>query len=154
MRLWAALYLSIWVVFLEFLLAMIPFGQPYLIYLHAVLGLLIVAIAYSSFSQLRRTTVPGRLKRIASATFTLTLVMAVLGSLLFFNVGSGWAILYGITVWNVLLFFHVVNAFAILTQMAAVAIAYDMWEEKEFLEETRPGEIPPNPAASRSKAAP
>jgi len=25
-----------------------------------------------------------------------------------------------------------------------------MWEEKEFLQETRPGEIPPNPAQMRT----
>jgi hypothetical protein len=28
-----------------------------------------------------------------------------------------------------------------------------MWEEKEFLEETRPGEIPPYPVQARSKSA-
>jgi hypothetical protein len=38
--------------------------------------------------------------------------------------------------------------------MAAVAIAYDMWAEKEFLEETRPGEIPPNPATTRPREVP
>jgi hypothetical protein len=151
MRLWVALYGAIWVVFLEFLLAMIPFGQPYLISLHAVLAFVIVFIAYSNFVALRKTTVPGRVKRVASVTFSLAVLMAVLGPLLMFNVGAGWPIFYGITVWNAILFVHVVNAFAIITQMAAVAIAYDMWEEKEFLEETRPGEIPPNPAQRRPK---
>jgi len=154
MRLWASLYLAIWVVFVEFLLAMIPFWQPALIYLHAGLGFVIVWIAYSNFAQLRKTTVPGRVKRIASATFRLAILMAILGPMLLLNVGAGWTILGGITVWNAILFVHVVNAFAIITQMAATAIAYDMWEEKEFLEETRPGEIPPNPAQQRSKSAP
>jgi hypothetical protein len=151
MKLWAALYLAIWIVFLEFLFAMIPFWQPLLTYLHAGLGFIIVTLAYYNFAALRKTTVPGRVKRIASATFSLAVLMAVLGPLLLVNVGAGWSILFGITVWNVILFIHVVSAFAIITQMAAVAIAYDMWEEKEFLEETRPGEIPPNPAQARSK---
>ena len=151
MRLWASLYGAIWVVFLEFLLAMIPFGQPVLIYLHAGLGFVILGIAYYNFSALRQTTVPGRVKRIASATFYLAILMVILGPLLLLNVGTGWPVLDGITVWNGILFIHVVNAFAIITQMAATAIAYDMWEEKEFLEETRPGEIPPNPAQARSR---
>jgi hypothetical protein len=154
MRLWAALYAAIWIVFLDFLLSMTPFWQPLLTYLHAGLGFIIVLIAYYNFAALRRTTVPGRMKRIASATFSLAILVAILGPLLLFNVGAGWLILFGITVWNAILFVHVVNAFAIITQMAAVAIAYDMWEEKEYLEETRPGEIPPNPARVRSRANP
>ena len=150
MKLWVSLYLAIWIVFLEFLLAMIPFWQPILIYLHAVLGFGIVAIAYSNFARLRETTVPGRIKRIAHASFWLSIMMATLGPLLLLNVGTGWPILDGITIWNAILFLHVTTAFGIITQMAAVAIAYDMWEEKEFLQETRPGEIPPNPAQMRT----
>jgi len=64
-------------------------------------------------------------------------------------VGAGWPILFGLTVWNLIIFIHVVNAFAIITQMAAVAIAYDMWEDKEFLQDTHPGEVPPAVVASR-----
>ncbi|MGQ0796413.1 MAG: hypothetical protein ACT4OI_00900 [Methanobacteriota archaeon] len=58
------------------------------------------------------------------------------------------------TVWGLILFIHVVNAFAIITQAAAVAIAYDMWEDKEFLKETAPGEIPAVPASNLSVHAP
>jgi len=152
MRLWGVLYLAIWVVLLEFLLVMIPEGQSVLIYFHAALGILIVALAYYNRTALRQTTAPGRIKRIASATFWLTILLAVLGPLIFFNIGSGWPILFGLTVWNGLVFLHVVNAFAIITQMASTATAYDMWEEKEFLKETRPGEVPPPPTASSPKA--
>ena len=45
-----------------------------------------------------------------------------------------------------ILFLHVVIGFAIITQAAAVAIAYDMWEDKEFVKETAPGEVPEMPA--------
>jgi hypothetical protein len=148
MRLWGALYGAIWVVFVEFLLAMIPQGQPYLLYVHGVLGFLIVALAYSNYRALRGTTAPGRIKRVASASFSLSVFMAFLGPLIFFNVGAGGTILFGLTVWNALLFLHVVTAFGIITQMAAVAIAYDMWEEKEFLRETRPGEVPRAPTGT------
>jgi hypothetical protein len=149
MRLWAALYAAIWVVFLEFLLAMIPQGQPFLSYLHDGLGVVIAGIAYYNFAAVRRTTVPGRVKRIASWTLYLAVFTVFLGVLLVFNLGAGWPIAFGLTVWNLIIFLHVVNAFAIITQMAAVAIAYDMWEEREFLEETKPGEIPSAPTASR-----
>jgi len=154
MRLWAALYIAIWVVLLQFLLAMIPFGQPYLLVAHYALGFVIIVIAYSNFANLRMTTVPGRVKRTAVATFYLSILMGVLGALLLLNVGSGWKLFDGISVWNGILFLHVINAFAIITQMAAVAVAYDMWEEKEFLQETRPGEIPRNPATARPKPGP
>ena len=154
MRLWAALYGAIWVVLVEFLLAMIPEWRPFLIYLHAVLGFIIVFLAYSNFVNLRQTTAPGRIKRVASATFYLAVLMAILGPMVFFNVGAAWSILFGLTVWNLILFVHVVNAFAIITQMAATAIAYDMWEEKEFLQVTRPGEVPPTPTMTPSKSAP
>ena len=147
MRLWAVLYLAIWVVFIEFLFAMIPQGQPLLSYLHYGLGFVIVGLAYYNFTALRQTTVPGRVKRIAYATLYLAVLVVILGIPLAFHVGTGWPILSGLTVWNLIIFLHVVNAFAILTQMAAVAIAYDMWEEKEFLQETKPGEVPPAPAA-------
>jgi hypothetical protein len=153
-RLWAGLYGAIWVVFLDFLFAMIPFGQPFLVYLHSGLGFIILAIVYYNFTALRKTTVPGRVKRIASATFYLSILMAILGPLLLLNVGTGWRIFDDVTVWNGILFIHVTTAFGIITQMAATAIAFDMWEEKEFLEETRPGEIPLNPAQVRSRSTP
>ena len=154
MKLWGALYGMIWLVLLEFLLAMIPLAHPFLIYAHPGVGLLIVLVAYYNFGALRATTAPGRIKRIASATFSLSILMVVLGALVYFNVGSSWQILFGVSVWGAILFFHIVNAVAIITQAAATAIAYDMWEEKEFLNETRPGEVPPAPAPVRPLAAP
>ena len=145
MRLWVALYGAIWVVFLEFLLSMVPQGRPWVLDGHYVLGFLIVGITYYNFRALRKTAVPGRVKRIASASFSMAILMAVLGPLLVFNVGAGWPILTGVTVWNLILLIHVVTAFGIITQMAAVAIAYDMWEDKEFLHESEPGRVPPDP---------
>lgn len=155
MRLWVALYLMIWVVFLEFLLVMIPVAQALLLPLHAVLGVVILGAAYSNFSALRKTRAPGRLKRVARATFWLTVLMVFLGVLLFFNVGAAWNLpLVSISVYHAVLFIHIVNAFAIITQAAAVAIAYDMWEEHEFDQETEPGVVPGLPSPSPTRGPP
>ncbi|NIN69721.1 MAG: hypothetical protein GTO63_34565 [Anaerolineae bacterium] len=146
----------IWIVFLEFLLAMTPGASIVLIYLHVALGLGIIGLAYYNFSGVRGTAVPGRVKRIAKSTFQLSVAMGVLGLLLIFDVGASLTILFGVTVAGLILFFHVVTAFAIITQAAAVAIAYDMWEDREFVQETPPGQVParptPNPPAGTPRS--
>ncbi|MGC1583770.1 MAG: hypothetical protein WA766_19980, partial [Candidatus Acidiferrales bacterium] len=108
---------------------------------------------YYNYHALRQTTVPVRVKRIVSATFSMAVMMAVLGPLLLFNVGASWPVITGVTVWNLILLIHVLTAFGIITQMAATAIAYDMWEEKEFLQETRPGEIPRAPGLTTCESS-
>jgi len=147
MKLWSALYLVTWIVFLEFLLGTWPNPPAVVPYLHLLLGLGIVALTYNSYRRLRETPVPGRLKRIARATYALSILMVFLGLLLWFQVGSSWTLpLIGYTVFRAILVFHIVNAIAIITQAAAVALAYDMWEDREFDQKTSPGEIPPMPA--------
>ncbi len=141
MRLWVALYGMIWLVFAEFLLGTWPSPPAAVPYLHAALGVGIVALAYQNMVWLRRTRVPGRVKRVARATFALTILMAFLGALLGADVGASSYVL-GISVYEGILFFHLVNALAIITQAAAVAIAYDMWEDREFEKESEAGAIP------------
>jgi hypothetical protein len=144
MKLWAALYAMIWIVFLEFLLVMTPGGSSVLIYLHAVLGVAIMGIAFYNFSGIRKTRVAGRVKRISQASFNLSIVVIILGALLFFDTGKMRVVpLVNVSVYGLVLFFHVVIAFAIITQAAAIAIAYDMWEDREFEKETEPGVVPP-----------
>jgi hypothetical protein len=146
MKLWAALYAMIWIVLVEFLLAMTPGGSPLLIYPHVILGVAIVGLAFYNFSGLRKTRVPGRVKRIAQAYFNISVLVAILGALIFFEVGKAWSIpLINVSFYGIILFLHVVNSFAIITQAAAVAIAYDMWEDHEFEKETEPGIVPPMP---------
>jgi len=144
MKTWQLLYAMIWIAFVEFLLAMTPTGdrRP-LVLAHIGLGVGIVVLAFVNFTRLRATRVPGRVKRIAKSTATLSLAAGVLGVLLAVRLGATWALpLVGITVYGAIAFLHVVNAFAILTQAAAVAIAYDMWEDREFAKETEPGVVP------------
>ena len=142
MKLWAALYAMIWIVFIEFLLAMTPGASSLLIYLHIILGIAIVGLAFYNFSGIRKTRVPGRVKRISQVSFNLSVVVAILGVPLFFDMGREWALM-NVSIYGLILFFHVVTAFAIITQAAAVAIAYDMWEDHEFEKETEPGIVPP-----------
>lgn len=142
MRLWGALYALIWVVALEFLLAMTPLGQPWVGYLHLALGFAIVAIAYRNFAGLRGSTVPGRVKRIGRIAYRMSIAAGVTGLLVFFDVGASWPLLFGVTFLGLLLFVHVFVALAIITQVAAAAIGYDMWEEKEFGHDTARGEVP------------
>jgi hypothetical protein len=153
MRLWGALYGMIWIVLVEFLLAMMPDAPGWVGDLHVLLGFGVIALAYANFSGLRATRTPGRIKRVAQATLWLSVLVALLGVLLFFHVGADWTLpRIGLTVYRAILFLHVLNAFAIITQAAAVAIAFDMWEDRVFLDETRPGEIPPPPAPAESPA--
>jgi len=150
MKLWMALYAMIWIAFIEFLLEMTPGASNVLQYLHIVLGFVIIGLASYNFNGVRLTAVPGRVKRIAKTTFNLSIVCGILGVLLYFGTGASSAILFGVTFGGMILFLHVVIGFAIITQAAAVAIAYDMWEDKEFVKETAPGEVPEMPAPTTS----
>lgn len=145
MRLWGALYGMTWLVFFEILLGAWPSPPRVVPYLHIVLGLGIVLLAYSNFSHLRATRVPGRVKRIARSTFQLSLVAVFFGLILEANVGTSWVVL-GVSFFQLILFLHLVLALAIITQAAAVAIAHDMWEDREFEKETEEGAIPPPPS--------
>ncbi|VVB85798.1 Uncharacterised protein [uncultured archaeon] len=146
MKLWMALYALIWVTLIEFLLAMTPGNSPILLYLHTALGIAIIALAFYNFSGLRKTRVMGRVKRIAQASFNLSVAVGILGVPIFFGFGMASAIpVINISIYGFILFFHVIFAFAIITQASAIAIAHDMWEDKEFLNETEPGVVPPMP---------
>ena len=144
-KLWSALYGMVWLSFLQIWLAYTPIAPPVPYYVHIVLGFGVVGLAYRNSDALRATTVPGRVKRIAGATFGLSVVMALLGIAIAVGLGGTIVLGAGITGLGILRFFHFVNAMAILTQASAAAIAFDMWEDREFLQETRPGEVPPAP---------
>lgn len=152
MKLWASLYAMIWLVFLEIWLGLTPVAPPVPLYLHIILGVLLVVLAYTNYIALRNSMALGRIKRTARATFALTLLMAGLGVALYFHVGAAWTITGSITVESGVRFLHFVNAMAILSQVSATAVVYDVWEEKEFLVPTAPGEIPAAPR-SPPKAA-
>ncbi len=161
MKLWQALFAMIWITFVEFLLVMATHVPPFdgwstvLTYLHAALGFGIVALAYNNYTGVRQTTIAGRVKRTAQSTFQLSILMAVLGVILLFPDYLQWQIpVLTFTLFYAIVFVHVVNAFAIITQAAAVAIAYDMWEDKELDQTTKPGEIPAMPVPAKPAPKP
>ncbi len=147
MKLWASLYLLIWILVLEFLLVMVVPGVIVLIYLHAILGIAIIAITYYNFTKVKNTSIAGRVKRTAQACFYFSIAMLILGVLLAFNLGG--ATIIPPLIFTIVLFFHVFFALAMITQSAAIAIAYDMWEENEFKEQTQPGSVPPAPKPTK-----
>jgi len=162
MKLWQALFAMIWIAFVEFLIVMSTHVTNFasiatpLIYLHAALGFAMILLAFNNFQGVRNTTIAGRVKRTAQSTFQLSILMAILGVILLFKDPlNTWLVpIVNISLFYVLVFVHVVNAFAIITQAAAVAIAYDMWEDKEFDQETKPGEIPAMPAPAKASPKP
>ena len=146
MKLWMVLYGMVWVALIEFLLVMTPGGSSILIYLHIVIGIAIIGLAFYNFSGIRNTCVIGRVKRIAQASYNLSVTAGVSGVLIFLDIGKTTVVpVINVSIYGLILFFHVICAFAIITQAAAIAIAHDMWEDKEFEKETKPGVLPPIP---------
>ena len=79
MKLWASLYAMIWITLIEFLLVMTIRGSSVLIYLHVVLGIALVGLAFYNFSGIRNTRIASRVKRIAQACFYISIAVDVLG---------------------------------------------------------------------------
>lgn len=129
LKLWASLYLTVWLAFLEFILVWTPISTiTPLVYVHVLLGVAIFAIAYSNSSKLHRTGCPARIKRIVKATVTLAAFQGLLGVIL---VVSKMGLLPDLIA-SAASFLHLGVAIAIVTQAASTATAYDMWEGKEF----------------------
>ncbi len=146
MKLWVALYAMVWIALIEFFLVMTPGASSVLIYLHIVIGVVITGLAFSNFSGIRTTRVMGRVKRIAQASYNISVTAGISGVLIFFDIGKTPVIpVINVSIYGLILFFHVICAFAIITQAAAIAIAHDMWEDKEFEKETEAGVVPPHP---------
>ncbi len=151
MKLWMALYAMVWIALIEFLLLMTPGASSVLIYLHSVLGIAIIGLAFYNFSGIRNTCVMGRVKRIAQTSFILSVAAGIFGVLIFFDIGKTPVIpVINVSIYGLILFVHVICAFAIITQAAAIAIAHDMWEDKEFEKETEPDIVPPHPMQQES----
>jgi hypothetical protein len=149
MKLWVTLYGMIWLVFLELWLGYTPIAPPVPLYLHIVLGVAIVVLAYRNASALRASRTVGRIKRTANATFSLSVLMALLGVAIYFHLGSTVVVVSGITIDSGIRFLHFVNAMAIFSQVSATAVVYDVWEEKEFERPSEPGVVPVAPKPNR-----
>lgn len=128
MKIWKQLYLIVWLAFLQIIIILIPRIGIKLVDVHALLGIAILALAHYNYAQLKHTTAPNRLKRIAKSTAALATFQIILGVILYANIRFN----VGVPLVEVIIFLHLATALAIIAQAASVATAYDMWEEHEY----------------------
>jgi hypothetical protein len=122
LKLWARLYLLIWLAFAQFLVN--AFSEMFgVLYLHFGVGLAVLVLAIMNYRDLKGTSAPDRVKRISKTIAGMAAFDGLLGVSLFIFTGTiRWTI-------NLL---HLVVSLAVITQASSAATAYDMWEEKEF----------------------
>ena len=126
---WKAMYLIIWVAFLEILFILFsPFGDAVNLAVHVVIALAVLGLAFIAYKGVGRTSCPKRIKSITRTTWYFAIFQGVLGVAL----AAGDALSWGSVYVGVVGFMHVATALAIITQASSSATAYDMWEEKEF----------------------
>jgi uncharacterized protein YhhL (DUF1145 family) len=127
---WHATYGLVWIAFLDILLGLFqPFGYPVIIPVHAVVGLLILGLAFNIQRRVNATQCPDRIKRITRTTWYLAVLQLILGALL----AGVTSMSLGAPIVTVIVLIHAINALAIITQASSSATAFDMWEEKEFV---------------------
>ena len=127
MALWSRLYGLIWLAFAQFVLAALTEVAAFVIYLHFVVGLGVLILAWTNYATLKKTEAPDRIIRISKTTAILAVFQIIVGIVNYvlmmdFRNSLGTAV-------NIL---HLIVALAILSQASSTATAYDMWEEKEF----------------------
>jgi hypothetical protein len=141
MKTWVAMYLLIWAVLLEMLIVFFPvLGYDANLDLHMLGGVVVVVLALIVYRQVRKTSCPDRIKRIARSTAQLAVLDAVIGVPLYLTDMS----ILGVPFKEVILFLHFVLAITIIAQASSSATAYDMWEEREFA--PTPSDQPRSPA--------
>jgi heme A synthase len=127
LALWSRLYGLIWLAFAQFVLAALTEVAAFVIYLHFVVGLGVLILAWTNYATLKKTEAPDRIIRISKTTAILAVFQIIVGIVNYvlmmdFRNSLGTAV-------NIL---HLIVALAILSQASSTATAYDMWEEKEF----------------------
>jgi len=129
MKSWQAMYLIIWVAFLQILFILFsPLNYDVNLAVHAVVAIAVLGLAFYIYRSVRSTSCPDRIKRITRTTWYLAIFQGVLGIALALGIMLSWGSIYA----SVVSFLHAVNALAIITQASSSATAFDMWEEKEF----------------------
>ena len=152
MKLWASLYLLIWLGFFAiFLSAIVGVERSFLsflewpfFYLHIILGILIIVVAGYNANELQKTEAPMRIKRVARTAFQMSIASAVVG---FIRVLDNDYICFVSAI-------HILVTIAMITQASSVATAYDMWEEKEYEVKSPPGVITPREMPGKTQEQP
>ena len=129
MKLWKALYGTVWLAFFSIVLLPRWMGEYVGFPLHILLGLILLLATLGNARRLAALSVPPRLKRISKVTAGFAVFQVVFGAVLGGVLHLYPDIPYLVPVLNGV---HIVCALAILAQASSVATAFDMWEEKEF----------------------
>ena len=127
LALWSKLYGLIWLAFAQFVLAALTEVAAFIVYVHFLVGLGVLILAWTNYTTIKRTQAPNRIIRISKTTAILAVLQILIGIL-------NYALMMGLgtslgTAVNIL---HLIVALAIISQASSTATAYDMWEEKEF----------------------
>jgi len=123
LKLWARLYLLIWLAFAQFFVT--SFSEMFgVLYLHFLVGLAVLVLAIMNYRALMGTSAPDRVKRISKVIPGMAALDGLLGIPLYMFADG--TVHWAITV------LHLVVALAIIAQASSTATGYDMWEEKEF----------------------
>jgi hypothetical protein len=140
MKLWSWLYTLVWLTAVQILLGFYTASSAPLpvVIAHVVVGVAVVGVAQYDARQIRKTAAPARLKRIARVSGVFAGIQFLLGVVLFLGLEEGVQVPGA----DVISFFHLLFALAIVAQAASVATAYDMWEEREFVEGVEPATRP------------
>ena len=144
MKTWQGLYGIIWLMLIDIMIQSRGIDFPYVEYVHMLLGASTLALAFYNYSNVVKTAVPDRTKRITRTYAMLAVVQGVLGAVIYLVDTLPLDDTLGICQLGIARSLHFVAAIAMITQAAAAAISFDMWEDKEFLKESTPG-APPAP---------
>ena len=144
MKTYQGLYGIIWLMLLDMLIESKGIDFPYVEFVHMLLGAATLALAFYNYSNVVKTAVPDRTKRITRTYASFAVVQGVLGAIIYAVDTIPLDDKLGICQLGIARSLHFVVAIAMITQAAAAAISFDMWEDKEFLKESKPGE-PPEP---------
>jgi hypothetical protein len=128
LALWSRLYGLIWLAFAQFVLVALIDVAPYVIYLHFLVGIGVLLLAWTNYTAIKRTGAPNRIIRISKTTGILAILQTLLGIPIYAMMMGQLDVPFGLVV-NIL---HLIIALAIISQASSTATAYDMWEEKEF----------------------
>jgi hypothetical protein len=125
MNTWKALYGMIWLCFATLFVAVFD-PIPYKGYVHGVLGIAVLILAFRNRAVLARSACPQRLKRISASTAKICVFALLIGAALAVpQLEAHTWIIYALKA------LHLFAIGAIITQTASVATAHDVWHERE-----------------------
>lgn len=142
MKTWQGLYGIIWLMLIDIMIQSRGIDFPYVKYVHMLLGALTLALAFYNYSNVVKTAVPDRTKRITRTYAWFSVVQGAIGVIIYLVDTLPLDDTLGICQLGIARSLHFVISVTMITQAAAAAISYDMWEDKEFLKESTPGAAP------------